>query len=145
MVVITKVNFLSTSQISCQYVVESVISEAAYNRFFLCEHMKVSFFRSWMPTKIVDLKLFFIVNHMWKNLVGLLQFRFWFVNATLYVENFICIVFEYLAIVISCIDVVLAYLMVIWLDLLYLGEACGKETHFLRIYLFFVQKVNNTY
>jgi hypothetical protein len=54
--------WLSTSQISCQYVAnpcKCLFSEVEYHKKLLISN---------------------IFGHMWKNLVGFLRFRFWFVN-----------------------------------------------------------------
>jgi hypothetical protein len=63
-------------QMSCQYVAESIISEITYSRFFFCKRMRISFFRSWMSSNNVNLKLLLIFGHIWKNLVWLLRFGF---------------------------------------------------------------------
>jgi len=69
---------------SCQYVADLVISEAAYS---FGQTPANIFFRSWMNSKTMNLDLLLTVGHMWKILVCLLGFRFGFVNALMSSES----------------------------------------------------------
>jgi len=54
-----------------------------------------------MKLKTVDLELLPTFSYLWKILVWLLLFVFWFVNALLSLESFICMSSEYLIIFIT--------------------------------------------
>jgi hypothetical protein len=58
-----KGQFSQTSQILCQYLVESVISEATYSQFFVEAHTNI-FFQNWMLLNTVDLKLLLTINYI---------------------------------------------------------------------------------
>jgi hypothetical protein len=87
--VITELIILTITQLSSQHVAEFVISETIYSRYVRTP--VIIFFRSWMKSKTVDLKLLVTFGHMWKIVAWLLRFVFWFVAALMFSESTICI------------------------------------------------------
>jgi hypothetical protein len=100
MAVITEFIILTITQLPSQHVAEFVISEIIYSRYVWTP--LIIFFRSWMKSKTVDLKLLVTFGHMWKILAWLLRFVSWFVATLMFSESTICILRGILAILITC-------------------------------------------
>jgi hypothetical protein len=99
----TNFNILLTTQMSCRYVVQLVISETTHSRF--ARTPANIFFRSWMNLKTVDLIILLTFDHVWQIFVWLLGFEYWVVAVLLSFGSSM-----YLTILITCND------LKIWLE-----------------------------